>query len=274
MITLCVIILHCMKQNFFKRLLLIFGPIALLSLSSCKVLFPNIMLTTDSKYQFDTLKMDSATFSAEYRLAPNDIIQFRLFANDGFKMIDLIGSANTSQNVIARSGWEYSLDADGNVKLPILGLVNLDSMTLRESEVYLESRYSQYYVNPFAMVNVVNRRVMVFPGDPGNARVLQLSNNNTTVLEAIAMSGGISQGGKAHKITLIRQTDNPNRPQVYRLDLSKMENIAQGNIVVQSNDIIYVEPRKKYASKTLQEISPYMSLISSAITLYVLITRL
>lgn len=252
---------------------MILGPIAIMSLSSCRVLFPNVMLTTDSNYAFDTLRLDSANFATEYRLAPNDMIDFRLFANDGFKMIDLIGNG-TQQNVIIRQGYEYSLDQHGFVKMPIIGLVNLDSMTLREAEAYLETRYAEYYVKPFAIINVVNRRVMVFPGEPGAARVVQLQNNNTTVFEAIAMAGGISANGKAHKVTLIRQTDNPNDPKVYRLDLSRMENIAQGNIVLQSNDIIYVEPRRRYASRTFQEISPFVSLITALMTLYLFTTRI
>lgn len=262
-----------MKLPFLKRLLLILGPVALLSLSSCRVLFPNVMLSTNRDYPFDTLKLDSTTFSTEYRLAPNDLIEFRLFANDGYKMIDLISSGNGQQNSIIRQGFEYKLDQHGDVKLPIIGMVNLDSLTLREAEKYLEERYSQYYINPFAIVNVVNRRVTVYPGEPGNAKVIPLNNNNTTVIEAIALAGGISQGGKAHKITLIRVGDNPGDPKVYRIDLSKMENIAQGNIVVQSNDIIYVEPRRRYASKTVQEVAPFMSLISTVFTLYVLINR-
>jgi polysaccharide export outer membrane protein len=261
-----------MKSKVFTRLFLILVPVVLLSLSSCRVLFPNIMLATTNKYRFDTLKLDSATFATEYRLAADDVIEFRLFANDGFKMIDLVNSGNTNNNVI-RQGFEYTLDSRGFVKLPLLGLVEIDSMTIREAEQYLENRYADYYVKPFAMIEVVNRRVIVFPGDPGNAKVLSLG-NNTTVFEAIAAAGGISAGGKAHKISLIRQTNDPNHPLVYRLDLSKMENIAQGNIVLQSNDIIYVEPRKRYASKTLQEVTPVLSLLTSAITIYFLIARL
>lgn len=257
------------------RLLAILLPVVVMSLSSCRTLFPNEMLRATKEYPFDSLQLDSSQFATEYRLAPNDVIEFRLFANDGFKMIDLVTSGvNASNNVIVRQGWEYTLDSRGEVKMPILGLVKLDSMTLREAEVYLEKRYSQYYVNPFAMVQVVSRRVIIFPGEAGSARVINLTNNNTTVFEGIAMAGGISANGKAHKITLIRQTMNPNDPEVYRLDLSKMENIGQGNIVLQSNDIIYVEPRRRYANKSLQEISPFLSLLSAAITVYALLTRL
>lgn len=263
-----------MKRSFFARLFLIACPIVVMSLSSCRVLYPNIMLVTDSKYKFDSLALDSNTFSTEYRLAPNDAIEFRLFANDGFKMIDLITTGSgANSNAIIRQGFEYTLDQYGRVKLPILGIVSLDSMTIREAEAYLETRYSDYYVKPFAMIKIINRRVIVFPGEAGNAKVIALG-NNTTVIEAIAMAGGISQNGKAHKISLIRQTEDPAKPKVYRLDLSRMENIAQANIVLQSNDIIYVEPRKRYASKTLQEISPIMSLLSATITLYFLLARL
>ncbi len=261
-----------MKSKVFTRLLVILVPIAMLGLSSCKMLFPNVMLATTKDYPFDTLRLDSATFETEYRLAPDDVIEFRLFANDGFKMIDLVNSGNANANII-RQGFEYTLDSRGYVKLPLLGLVKIDSLTIREAEFYLESRYSEFYVKPFAMIKIVNRRVIVFPGDPGTAKVLSLG-NNTTVFEALANVGGISAQGKAHKISLIRQTDDPNKPLVYRLDLSKMENIAQGNIVLQSNDIIYVEPRKRYASRTLAEISPVLTLFSTAVTIYFLIARL
>lgn len=259
-----------------RRFAILSGLLALLVLPGCRgILNSSIMLETSKDFAFDSLKLDSSNFSTEYRLAPDDVIELRLFANDGFKMVDLITSGASSQNgSLARQGFEYAIDARGFVKLPILGMVNLDSMTIREAEMHLEERYSQYYVRPFVILRVVSRRIIVFPGDPGNAKVIGLTNANTTVFEAIAQAGGISENGKANKIKLIRQTDNPNRPKVYRLDLSKMENVQQGNIVVQSNDVIYVEPRRRLASRTLQELSPILSLISTTFSLYLILTRI
>lgn len=231
------------------------------------------MLEADKHFKYDTLKLDS--FSSEYRLAPDDIIELRLFANDGFKMVDLITSgANAQANSIVRQGFEYSIDARGYAKLPILGLVKLDSMTIREAETHLEERYSVYYVKPYVIIRVASRRVVVFPGGPGEAKVVPLVSGNTTVFEAIAQAGGISGNGKAHKISLIRQSDNPGQPYVYRLDLSDIRNVEQGSIVVQSNDVIYVEPRKRYASRTLQEVTPILSLISATFSMYVLLARI
>ncbi len=264
-----------MKQKILIRILIVVSPLLLLLNSGCRVLYPNAMLTTPRDYVYDSLKLDSSTFSTEYRLSPNDIIELRLFANDGFKMIDLItSSAGGNSNSIMRQGFEYTLDNFGNVKLPILGLVNLDSMTLREAELHLELRYGVYYVNPFAMVKVTNRRVIVFTGEAGAARIIPLTNNNTTVFEAIALAGGISGSGKANKIKLIRQSSDPGNPDIYSINLSRIEGIQQGNIVVQSDDIIFIESRRRFASRTLQEVTPIVSLLSTAITLYVLFTRL
>jgi polysaccharide biosynthesis/export protein len=263
-----------MKHTILFRVFIVIAPVLMLFMNSCRTLYPNVMLTTPRNYVYDTLKLDSATFSTEYRLAPNDAIQFRLFANDGYKMIDLISTGPQSNNAMVRQGFEYTLDNSGNVKLPILGMVNLDSMTLREAEIHLEERYSKYYVKPFAVLQVINRRVTIFPGEAGDAKVVQLQNNNTTVFEAIALAGGISTNGKAHKIKLIRQTDDPAHPAVYLIDLSTIDGIQQGNIVVQSNDVIYIEPRRRFASRTLTEVSPIVSLFSTAVTLYFLFSRL
>jgi polysaccharide biosynthesis/export protein len=264
-----------MKPAFLKRLLVILVPVALLSLSSCRVLNPSIMLETDKKFVFDTLHLDSSQFSSEYRLAPDDMIEFRLFANDGFKMVDLISTGvGQNTNNLNRQGYQYIIDSRGYVKLPVLGLVRLDSLTIREAETHLEERYSTYYVKPFVLLSVLSRRVVVFPGGPGEAKVIQLINGNTTVFEALAQAGGISSNGKAHKISLIRQSEDPAKPHVYRLDLSDIRNVEQGNIVVQSNDVIYVEPRKRYASRTLQEVTPILSLLSAAFSVYVLLNRI
>ncbi len=254
-----------------RKLLFLFPLLALFG-SSCKVLNPNIMLQTKKDYVFDTLRTDS-TLDREYRLSANDIVDFRLFANDGFRIIDISSSLNAQNQSILQRSFEYTIDPLGDVKLPILGVVHIAGMTVREAEGELERRYADYYVKPFSIIRVVNKRVIVFPGNAGQAKVIPLQNNNTTVIEALALAGGITDNGKAYKVKLIRQTGNPQKPKIYKLDLSKIEGIAEGNTVVQANDIIYVEPRRNLSRETLREITPILSLFSSALTIYLLVTR-
>lgn len=265
-----------MKKLLLPRLPLFALLGILLSLNSCRVLNPSIMLQAEKDFQYDTLQTDS-TVAKEFKLQANDIIEFRLFANDGFKLIDIVasGSGAAGNNLVFRQGLEYNLDNRGTVKLPVLGEEYLAGMTIREAQDYLEKRYAEYYVDPFVLLKVINKRVIVYPGMAGQAKVITLSNNNTSVIEALALAGGISGDGKAYNVKLIRKTENEKKPfKVYKLDLSKIEGLAEGNTIVQSGDIIYVEPRKNLARETLREITPILSLTTSLFTLYFLFSRL
>ena len=120
------------------------------------------------------------------------------------------------------------------------------------------------------MLNVLNRRVIIFPGSGGGAKVINLQNENMTLMEALAEAGGITNTGKAHKIRLIR--GNPKDPEVYHVDLSTIEGIEQGAMVLQGNDIIYVEPVFSFTREILAEVTPILSLVASIISIIGFIT--
>ncbi len=222
------------------------------------------MLKTKKSYVFDTIP-DS--LELQYKISPNDLLSFRLFSKDGFKLIDITsmaeqGNFNFNLNMI-----NYLVEYDGQVKLPIIGRTRLAGKTVREAELYLQDLYRDYYNDPFVILNIINRRVIVFPGNDGAAAVIPLENNNTTLMEALASAGGISNNGKAQKIKLIRTTPGQDSSIVYRIDLSTIEGLKYANMIVQANDIIYVEPRLRVASDLIREVSPIISLITSTIVL-------
>lgn len=249
-----------MKNLFYSLFLLI-----IISFSSCKVFRSNLMLKTPKEYTYDKLA-DSLT-TQDYKIEANDILQVRIFANDGFKIIDLANS-----NVNARFELDYVVERDGTAKLPLINKVKLAGLTVSEAQIYLEQVYETYYVKPFVNLKVINKRVIVFPGGGGTAKVLNLTNNNTTVIEALALTGGIAEDGKAYKVKLIRNDGSP-KPKVYLMDLSKIEGISAGNSVVLANDIIYVEPRYRFAKTLAGEITPIISLLTSSFLIYSLFVK-
>jgi polysaccharide export outer membrane protein len=105
--------------------------------------------------------------------------------------------------------------------------------------------------------------VIVFPGNGGEAKVLYLANNNVTLLEAIALAGGITERGRANKVKLIRKNKEGKRD-VYKIDLSTIDGVGYADIIVQANDYIYVEPDPEIGKEILKEVAPIVSLISSA----------
>lgn len=249
-------------MRFIKYLLFLS---LILSFTSCKLFRSNLMLKTPKGYTYDKI-VDSLS-KQDYKIDANDVVNVRIFSNDGFKIIDL---ANSQLN-----RWidlDYIVNRDGTCKLPLIGRIKLAGLSVREATEYLEQIYADYYVKPFVFLTVTNKRVIVFPGNGGAARVLNLTNNNTTIIEALALTGGISEDGKAYKVKLIRNQENE-KPKVYLMDLSKIEGIAVGNTVVLAHDIIYVEPRYRLARTLVAEITPIVSLISSTFLLYTLAIR-
>jgi len=231
---------------------------SLLFFNSCKILRPNLMLTTPPGYKYAELNDSLARLT--YLLAPNDIISFQIFTNDGFKMVDVINNAQASYFVKA----EAPIEADGTVKMPMVGRVKLAGLTVQDAEKKLESLYSEFYVKPFVRLSVNNKRVIVFPGNNAVAKVIPLQNNNTTVLEAIALAGGIPEDGKAYKVKLIRTLPD-GKSVVYLLDLSTIDGLSQGQTTVLANDIIYVEPRYRPVQAFVRDISPILPLLLSTL---------
>ena len=224
-----------------KRLLWVLPFIVLCS--GCNI-NSSVMFRTPRDFQYVS---DQTIGNVEYRIAANDIIGFSVYSNDGQKLVDLTTVSSSLTSASGGNGSQgntrifipFTVEPDGLVKLPIIGKVKIKDMTVREAEKMLEQQYSTFYIKPFVTIQVLNRRVMVFPGTGGAGRVINIENENTTVIEALAMAGGITQFGKSRKIKLIR--GDTRNPQVMLIDLSTIEGMKQSNLMLQANDIIYVE---------------------------------
>lgn len=250
-----------------RKLLALF--VFLLLFSSCGLLNQNNMFQTGSDYQYAE-KPDSNVV-VEYKISENDVLSFTIYSNDGFQLIDL--TAFSSGGTIDKTATEnlYLTDSDGQVKLPLLGRIKLSGLTIREAEQQLEEKYSEFYIKPFITIKVLNRKVILFPGSTGNAQTIPLQDNNTTLIDVIAMAGGIPDDGKAKRVKLIREVNN-NR-EVFLIDLSTIKGINDAFMVLQANDIIYIEPRKRISAKVLKEMVPLLSLLSTTVLTITLINN-
>jgi polysaccharide export outer membrane protein len=237
-------------------------------LASCKPLNPSIMFRTPKDFKYDTQVKDT---TKEYRIAANDAVSFRLFTNNGLKLVD-VTEGNQQMFQQLNQGITYTVEFDGMINLPIIGRVNVNGMTVREAEFFLESRYDEVFIDPFLLLNVINRRITIFPGNGGDGVVITLQNNNIKLLEALALAGGLADQGRASRIKLIR--GNLADPEVYLIDLRTITGISQADIILQANDIIYVEPVGIRTRQVISEIAPIFGIITSAITFYVLIQSL
>lgn len=260
-----------------KKIYCFLGLLALLSLSSCRVFYPNTMFQQKDYQYFELAKKNVE----EYVIQPGDEVTLQVFSRDGFKLVDVLGGATNSQQSAGTAnnntsnvsqGVEYLVDKEGFVKFPVLGMMYVKGYTQNELETQLSQRYAALFVNPFVVLRVTNRRVFLFKGDGG--AVIPLNDAPTNLVEVLAKSGGLDRPLKAYKIKIIRG-DLAN-PEVRIIDLSTLEGLRKADLIVQSNDIIYVDQRKNvvvdFTKQILPVITPIISL-TGLVTSFILLAR-
>ncbi len=248
------------------------GLIALagMFLTSCEI-NKNLMfqMPKDAVLKTDSIPLQPTT---EYTISKDDKFTFSLHTNNGEKIIE--NMSGLKEETESRSNPEYVVRTNGTADLPLLGTVSVSGLTVKQLEDTLASLYKDKggYNDPFVQVKLTNQRVIVFPGSGGDAKVVQLQNNNTTLMEVIAQAGGIADRGRADRIKLMR-TENGQRT-VYQLDLSTIDGLKYVDLVVQANDYIYVEPAEQVGRETVEAVAPVVSLISSALIIFTVFNNL
>jgi polysaccharide biosynthesis/export protein len=209
---------------------------------------------------------------AEYQISRDDKFSFMLYTNDGERIVNEMAGMN--KDVVAKEDIEYVVRPDGTADLPILGSTKLSGLTVKQCEDTLAQLFEQKngYNHPFVQVKLTNQRVIVFPGNGSAAKVIPLQNSNTTLMEAIALAGGIAERGKANKVKIMRVVNNVRT--MYVIDLSKIEGLKYADMIVQANDFIYIEPKEQVGQETLKVVAPIVSLISSALVIITVFSTL
>ena len=213
------------------------------------------MFKTDKFYQFTP--SDTTSGNKEYVLKAKDIMEVQILSNNGYQLVDVLGQGGYYSPVT------YTIHNEGFAILPLLDSIYLAGYSITGAENLLSERYSYYFVNPYIKIRVTNRRCVVYTGR-GRGSVVNLENEGLSLIEVLALSGGIT-GSKAYRIKLIR--GDTRNPQVFLIDLSTIEGLKKANLQIAANDIIYVEPSLTF-SDVNQQILPFVSLITTSLLVY------
>jgi polysaccharide export outer membrane protein len=225
------------------------------------------MFRTPRDFKYDDFSEISS--EEQYKIGLNDIVEISLSTNKGAGELENV--AATENGIIAKQKITVIVEYDGTVKIPILGRILLKDLSLREAELLMEEKYKLIFIDPFVVLRIINKRVVLFPGEGGTARVINLTNQNTSLVEALAASGGISANGKAHKVKLIR--GDLKNPKIYLIDLSTIDGIKAADMTLQGNDIIYIQPRDEYISNFIGRISGFLALGTTFFFIYTIIPK-
>lgn len=219
----------------------------------------------------DTIPMYPKT---DYRISIEDRLSFTLTTNDGSRLLDQMSGINVGGNSTnnATHTTDYVVRKNGKVELPVLGYVQAEGLTVEQFEDTLQDLFSTAYQDPFVQVKITNKRVVIFPGEAGKAAVVPLTNENTTLMEALAQAGGITERGKANSIKIMRRENGTRK--IYNIDLSTIDGLKYADLVLQANDYIYIEPVPRLARELVKEMAPVISIFSSALVIFTVISNL
>lgn len=220
------------------------------------------------EFQYDSIPMKP---SREYQISYDDKFEFSLSTNEGQKIVENMSGVG-KEGAASTGSLGYIVDVDGYAKLPVVGKVFVAGLTVSQLEDTLERKYAHEYQNPFVQVRLTNQRVLVFPGNGGDAKIVPLTNTNTTLMEALAAAGGVADRGKANTIKIMRMMGS--KRVVYVLDLSTIEGLRYADMVVQANDYIYVEPQARIGREAIAQATPFISIFSSIFVLITVLNRL
>jgi len=230
------------------------------------------MFKIDEEGDLSYLSSEITVLEKNYTIQANDLLELRVYTNKGERIIDPNYELQIQQGQNRRETDrpEFLVLEDGTVKFPMVGAAKIAGMKINDAESYLEKKYNDFYKGSYVRLRYLNKRVVVL-GAPGG-QVIPLESENISVIEVLALAGGIDEGGKAHNLRLIR--GDLHNPEVFQIDLSTINGMKASMMDALPGDIIYVEPHRKIGTEAVRDFMTYFSILTSTLTLLVLINQL
>jgi polysaccharide biosynthesis/export protein len=214
----------------------------------------------------------------DYRLQYNDIIDVNIQTVE-----DMIENGFNSSNAgvrqqMGQGGGDafymtgYTVDRDGNIRLPIVGNVSVKNKTIDEARIQIETELKKYVTTEvYVKVKLGGIRYSALGEfrSPGKFVVLQ---DRMTIFEAIAHAGDLNIIAKRDEILLIRQY--PEGTKLHRLNLNDRQLISSPYYFIQPNDQLYAEPMKVREVGAGENAAQSLLLFTSVLTTVLLVINL
>jgi polysaccharide export outer membrane protein len=275
------------KKQIFKGILLFI----LMGLSSC---LPNsrynylIDPTKAKKQNYNPAKADTLVHQfdipalREYRIKAGDWLIINIKSDQYTLNIDKefsTGGPNRQLggNQLQGSGayfFSYLVDSLGNVTLPLIGSVNLKGRTLGSAEKEIETEVRKFYKTSEIFVQIKNAQLYFSViGEVNVQGFYQMQANSLSMLEAIALAGGLTPVANRSYVRLIRMYDG--KPQMYSININDLRSLTRPEFYIQPKDIIIVDalPIRQVGllNPTLKEGASLLFYLTSFLTFFKLI---
>lgn len=223
-------------------------------LVSCSSMNKVVLLDQD-------LDKDSQIITTNYskhKLQEGDVLHVKIIGvqEESFNIFNIENNANNSQTTSANLFLNgFTVNSQGFIEIPILGKIYLKNLTIEEAKEKIQTRANDFLVNSTVIVKHINFEITIL-GEVNRPGTYTVYKDNITILEALGLSGDLSDYANRKKIKLIRDNN------IIYIDLTRIETLYSQNFVLKSDDVIYVEPLRSVRMRS-SNAQIYISAISS-----------
>lgn len=276
-----------MKRLYFILLLISAG----LSLPSC---LPNsrynylIDPAKAKKQNYYLAKADTQVYQfaaptiKEFIIKPNDWLIVNIKSDNYTLNTDKDFAANNNNRQITGNQTQggaayflsYLVDSLGNINLPLIGKVKVQGLNLADAETVVKNEVLKFYKTSEVFVQIKNAQLFfTVVGEVQIQGLYNMPSNNLSILEAVAISGGLTPVANRSYIRLIRLYDN--HPKIYTLNLNDLNTLTRPEFFIQPKDVIIVDalPIRQVGllNPTLKEGASLFFYLTSFLTFFKLI---
>lgn len=213
----------------------------------------------------------------EAKIKKDDLLQILIMAQTPdaakpFNLSALVQEMSTTGNSSDQSS--YLVDKDGYIDMPVLGRVKVEGLTTQElkKQVIRQLQEKNLIKDPVVTVRIQNFKILML-GEVKNPGAIEVKGERITLLDAISQAGDLTMQGRRDRVAVIRE-ENGKRTVNY-LDLKSKKIFDSPYFYLKQNDVVYVEPNDaksvQYRSGQMGNVTPWISLVSSILSLATLI---
>lgn len=212
--------------------------------------------------------------SIDYKLQPGDNLYIRFINTiDAQSAASLTGNFSSSYNNLSSDAsiylQSYTLNEEGCIELPLVGVIELKNLTVDQAKEKLQTLLNQYVNQTTLVVKLSNFNLTVL-GEVNRPGMYKVYQSQINLFEAISLAGNMTNFAKNDEVKIIRQTDNGSK--VVSVDMGAADILSSPYYYLKPNDIIYIEPLKiKQWGFSSFPYSTVISILSLALTTVTLI---
>jgi polysaccharide export outer membrane protein len=166
----------------------------------------------------------------------------------------------------------FQVDQNGNIEYPQIGVLHVEGMTKEELAQEIRKKFEGQLDHPSVTVRFINFRVTVL-GEVGQPGTFTVPTERVTILEALGLSGDITEFGRKDNVKIVRETAG-NR-QIGTIDLTSKDMFNSPFYRLQQNDVVFVEQTKKKSKQQDQQmLVQQIGIASSILTAIALVLNL